>query len=279
MHEVNLINVYIIQDGKDADSMLVTNNIVIPAIFGIFAHMFKYPEIDTIAGLLGPFSVLAEVVDDLRIVLKNLEYRYIYVNPHWLKSVGIEDVHTVLGKTAVEVFSHWRGDRYIEEEKQVMEQGVTLDYFEDWINAKGEKERFRAIKAPWVEQGVVMGMVNISIPAHQQLSRESRSDIMPNVMAWLTENASDNIPISEIAEQHHMTRWSFERNFTRFAGETPSKFRLNLRIEKAKELLGDSSVSLSDLALQCGFCDQSHFTRVFRQHMGETPSQYRKRLS
>jgi AraC-like DNA-binding protein len=241
--------------------------------------MTVFPVNETIVDILGPFAVLAESVEDLRIVIKNRDHRYVYVNPHWLESVGVGDKQQVLGKTAVELFSHWRGDRYIEEEKLVMEQGEVLDYFEDWIDAKGGKERFRAIKAPWIEQGTVMGMVNISIPAHRRLSRENRSDSMPNVMAWLTENATDNIPISEIAEQHHMTRRSFERNFTRFAGETPSKFRLNLRIEKAKELLGDSSVSLSDLALQCGFCDQSHFTRVFRQHMGKTPSQYRKQLS
>lgn len=233
--------------------------------------MFEYPENDAITDILGPFSILAESVEDLRIVIKNRDHRYVYVNPYWLESVGLGDKQQVLGKTAVELFSNWRGDRYIYEEKLVMEQGEVLDYFEDWIDAKGRKERFRTIKAPWVDQGALMGMVNISIPAHRKLSRENRSDIMPNVMAWLTDNATENIPISEIAEQHHMTRRSFERNFTRFAGETPSKFRLHLRIEKAKELLGDSGVSLSDLALQCGFCDQSHFTRVFRQCMGKTP--------
>lgn len=238
--------------------------------------MAAFNEIDTITGILGPFAVLAEYVDDLRIVIKNREHRYVYVNPHWLESVGIGDKAFVIGKTAVELFSHWRGDRYIEEERLVMEQGEVLDYFEDWINAKGEKEKFRAIKAPWIENDVVMGMVNISIPAHRKLTRESRSDMMPNVMAWLTENATENIPISEIAEQHHMTRRSFERNFAQYTGETPSKFRLNLRIEKAKKYLVESSVDISELALLCGFCDQSHFTRVFRQRLGVTPANYRK---
>ncbi|MEJ6571010.1 MAG: helix-turn-helix domain-containing protein [Akkermansiaceae bacterium] len=238
--------------------------------------MSDYLITDSISALLGPFAVLAEEAHDLRVVLKNLEHRYLYVNPHWLKSVGIEDVNLVLGKTAVEVFSHWRGDRYIEEEKLVMESGETLDYFEDWLNAKGENERYRAIKAPWMEHGVIMGMVNISIPAHRQISRESRADIMPNVVEWLTGNATENVSIAEIAQRYNMSRSSFERLFTQHAGQSPSKFRLNLRIEKAKELLGDPSVMLSELALQCGFCDQSHFTRVFRQHLGQTPSQYRK---
>ncbi|KAA3439816.1 chromate resistance protein ChrB domain-containing protein [Rufibacter hautae] len=51
-----------------------------------------------------------------------------------------------------------------------------------------------------------------------------------------------------------------------------------LRIEKALSLLHTSGYSLAEVAYLTGFSDQSHFTRIFRQHMGQSPSEYRKNL-
>ena len=49
----------------------------------------------------------------------------------------------------------------------------------------------------------------------------------------------------------------------------------DLRVEKACQLLAQTGDTLSDIALACGFCDQSYFTRVFRDARGMTPRQYR----
>ena len=51
-----------------------------------------------------------------------------------------------------------------------------------------------------------------------------------------------------------------------------------LRIEKAKELLSDPSLSSGEIAYLTGFSDQSHFNRIFKKHTGNTPSEYRKSL-
>jgi AraC-like DNA-binding protein len=47
------------------------------------------------------------------------------------------------------------------------------------------------------------------------------------------------------------------------------------RIEKAKRLLSESHLALSEIAQEAGFCSQSHLTRVFRTNLGQTPQQYR----
>jgi len=53
---------------------------------------------------------------------------------------------------------------------------------------------------------------------------------------------------------------------------------MNLRIERARELLSNPALSLTDIALDCGFSSHSHMTRVFRQFLGVTPSEYRRAL-
>jgi AraC family transcriptional regulator len=48
------------------------------------------------------------------------------------------------------------------------------------------------------------------------------------------------------------------------------------RLEKAKKLLVDSDLTISDVAYDCGFASQSHLTRLFRKHLNITPKEYRQ---
>ena len=67
----------------------------------------------------------------------------------------------------------------------------------------------------------------------------------------------------------------FVRVFKATAGVSPYQYVLNLRIERAKALLGVEGASIADVALQCGFSHQEHLTRMFRRFTGVTPGRYR----
>jgi len=72
-----------------------------------------------------------------------------------------------------------------------------------------------------------------------------------------------------------MSLSTFERKFKRHFGSTPSRFIKKLRIERACEQLSNG-VDISSVALVCGFCDQSYFTKEFKSIMGITPRQFKK---
>jgi AraC family transcriptional regulator len=59
-------------------------------------------------------------------------------------------------------------------------------------------------------------------------------------------------------------------------GMTPHQYVIQQRIERARILLRDPSLSISEISLACGFTNQSHFTRLFRKHTGVTPKTYRE---
>ena len=63
----------------------------------------------------------------------------------------------------------------------------------------------------------------------------------------------------------------FSRAFRQSTGLSPHQWLLKRRVDQAKSLLRDRTLSLSDVALSCGFGDQSHFTRVFTKLTGITP--------
>jgi AraC-like DNA-binding protein len=79
----------------------------------------------------------------------------------------------------------------------------------------------------------------------------------------------------DCASQCHYSSSHFSRRFRAEFGETFARYKLTCRIDRACELLLVPGLSVSDVATLVGFTDPSYFTRIFRQRMGLTPSQFR----
>lgn len=84
----------------------------------------------------------------------------------------------------------------------------------------------------------------------------------------------DRLNFHDMAKWMDMSDFYFHRNFSRAMGLTPQNFITLLKIKKATELLA-SKKSLSEIALECGFCDQAYFTKQFKKRHGLTPTNYK----
>lgn len=82
------------------------------------------------------------------------------------------------------------------------------------------------------------------------------------------------LSIIQIAAVCNLTRSHFSRAFKINTGLSPQAWRLQARMEKAKQLLA-SEVPITDVSLECGFCDQAHFTRAFSRLVGQPPKAWR----
>jgi AraC family transcriptional regulator len=86
------------------------------------------------------------------------------------------------------------------------------------------------------------------------------------------------VPLADVARECRLSTSHFQRAFRRTVGMAPHKWLLSRRIELAKEKLRDGRLPLSDVALACGFGDQSHLTRVFTRLVGTSPGAWRRVL-
>ena len=68
----------------------------------------------------------------------------------------------------------------------------------------------------------------------------------------------------------------FSRSFKQSVGIAPYQYLMQQRVERAKQLLKKQAISIGDIALDCGFANQTHLTKVFRQMTGVTPKAYQK---
>jgi AraC family transcriptional regulator len=73
-----------------------------------------------------------------------------------------------------------------------------------------------------------------------------------------------------------MSESHFSRSFKRSVGIAPHQYLMQQRVERAKQLLKRQAISISHIALDCGFANQTHLTKVFRQMTGVTPKAYQK---
>ncbi|MBP0437345.1 helix-turn-helix domain-containing protein [Tianweitania sediminis] len=94
--------------------------------------------------------------------------------------------------------------------------------------------------------------------------------------AYVDAHLHGNLPVLDLAG---VTGWSqrhFARIFRQSKGQTPHDWIVAKRVDRAKALLGERDLSLAEIALCCGFADQSHFTTSFRKLTGFTPLRWRR---
>ncbi|WP_231382217.1 helix-turn-helix transcriptional regulator, partial [Sphingobium indicum] len=84
------------------------------------------------------------------------------------------------------------------------------------------------------------------------------------------------IAISDVARACRLSMSYFVRAFSNTVGVAPYSWFIGQRIILAKDLLAQSHVPLVEIALECGFVDQSHFTNTFVRRVGTTPLQWRR---
>jgi AraC family transcriptional regulator len=104
------------------------------------------------------------------------------------------------------------------------------------------------------------------------LSRQKLKQATEYIQAHLGENLS----LSEVANELGMSQYYFCRLFKQSTGVSPHQYLIRQRVEQAKHLLKNPERSITWIALECGFANQSHFAKCFRQHTGMNPNQFRK---
>jgi AraC family transcriptional regulator len=94
------------------------------------------------------------------------------------------------------------------------------------------------------------------------------------VKEYIKVHLDRDLKLTEIAAIAQMSPYHFLRLFKQSTGVTPHQYILQSRIDKAKYLLQQSELSMTEIAMRVGFCDQSHLTRCFKRILGVTPKQF-----
>lgn len=96
------------------------------------------------------------------------------------------------------------------------------------------------------------------------------------VAEFIKNNYSENYTVQYYANICNMEIKYFIKLFKKYIGVSPQRFRTNIRIEKAKELLINSDMNNEDITYAVGYSDPLYFSRVFKKHTGVSPRVFRE---
>jgi AraC family transcriptional regulator len=102
---------------------------------------------------------------------------------------------------------------------------------------------------------------------------------LKRVIDYIKANLTQDLSILDLATLTGISESHFSRSFKQSTGISPYQYLMQQRVERAKQLLENRSIAISTIALDCGFANQTHLTKVFRQMTRMTPKAYQKRLS
>ena len=103
-------------------------------------------------------------------------------------------------------------------------------------------------------------------------------DRILTMMAFIQENFAEKLTLEEIADSAAVSTRECLRCFRAAIHQSPMEYLIEYRVQMAKKLLDTTDLSITDIALRCGFNSNSYFTKLFHRSCGKTPNAYRKEL-
>lgn len=103
----------------------------------------------------------------------------------------------------------------------------------------------------------------------------NNNELLKKAYAYISQNYSKQITLSDVAEYVHLNPTYLSTTFKKTSGYSFKYYLNSVRIEESKRLLSNTDYSILDIAIACGFQDQSYFTKTFKKFTGLTPGQFR----
>jgi AraC-like DNA-binding protein/ligand-binding sensor protein len=121
---------------------------------------------------------------------------------------------------------------------------------------------------------------HLSIVANQVVFRSEHAEApsMTKARDFIAANFAEDLKLAQVAQAVHMSSFYFCKQFKKATGLNFTNYLSRVRVEKAKQLLLDPHLRVSEIAFECGFQSLTHFNRIFRKLVGEAPTAYRTTL-
>ena len=171
--------------------------------------------------------------------------------------------------------------------QQDMRSTLAKDRMSDPIVRKLQECLLESVERPDQASRLFVEHIRLALNAHlshgcgvNTAEKTARDGLAP----WQERRAKElidarlgsEVRLAELAHECELSPGHFARAFKRTTGKSPYRWLLERRIERSQQLLRTSGLPVAEIALKCGFADQSHFTRVFTQTAGMSPRAWQR---
>lgn len=177
-------------------------------------------------------------------------------------------------------FDFWRRRGLLRPERPVLRLGA-VEYWQQRLVSVLEREAPRAHGAPLRAMGRFLDVLAEMLATDDARTREPPRD------AWLEKSLrllgqrgpKGWTAPQEVARQVGLSYENFRKRFVQASGESPGQYQKRRRLDWARAAIYQGDRTIKQIADELGFCDVFHFSKAFKQIVGATPSEYRRRVS
>jgi AraC-like DNA-binding protein len=223
---------------------------------------------------------LFDRIPDLVFFVKDVEARYAVVNQTLVDRCGVAGKDDLLGRTVMDVFPAPYNRSYHEQDMRVLGGGSPVtDQLELHLYVRGDPGWCITNKVPLLDgDGVISGLIGLSKDLHAPAEEGGGFRELADSIRYIQSRYGDSLRVEELATMSSLSVYQYERRMKKIFHVTAGQFIIKTRIDAARRLLETTDKPIVDVAVECGFFDQSAFTRQFRATTGLTPGNYRKQM-
>lgn len=242
-------------------------------------NSYRPVDKDAFVGSVSLLLPLLNTLPNVVFFVKNSQAQYQIANKTLLKRCNLQKHDDIVGFTSEQMFLHRQGKEYTLQDKRVLAQGKSVvDNLELHSYASGKLGWCITNKLPIYDiNGRIVAMVGISVDIDDDDERILRKHArLAEVVTFVRAHLDTRIAIADLAELASLSVSQLERTFKSVLNISPSQLVQKLRLEHAITLLAAPEMSITRIALKCGYNDHSAFSRQFKQFTGMSPTQFRR---
>ena len=240
---------------------------------------FKSPA-RFLSQLAEPFTgeALFDCLGDLVFFIKNIRGEYVVVNQTLVDRCGRRDKSELVGRRADEIFPAPLGQSYRAQDERVLKTAWAVrNQLELHVYPSGARGWCLTNKLPLRDRaGSVVGLVGISKDLQAANERGADYSRVARVVQHIQTNFGEPLRVQELAARAGFSAYQLEQRVRKIFQLTAGQLIQKVRMEHALRQLRETDAAIAAIALDCGYSDQSAFTRQFRQAVGLSPSECRR---
>jgi len=232
----------------------------------------------TRAGLV---EELFDLLPDVVFFVKDVACRYVAVNSTLVRRLGGRRREDLIGRTTRDLFPAPLGQRYLEQDLSVCRSGKPIqELLELHLYPDGSEGWCVTDKRPLPgDDGRIVGLTGVSRDVPPGAADDPSLADLSEAVRRIHDEFDRPLRVDELAATAQLSTYRFNRRIKALFGLTPTQLLIKTRIDAARRMLAGGAATVAEIALSCGYCDQSAFTRQFKRVVGLTPVQYREHTS
>lgn len=225
-----------------------------------------------------PAEEMFDLIPNVVFFVKNSAGCYVSVNQTLVERSGRKSKAELIGCSPSEILGNHLGKGYEEQDQKVLQSGQQLvDELELHVYQNREVGWCLTAKRPLLgKNNEVVGLVGVSRDLKLPDVTSDDFDRISDVVEFAQERIANPPSLAELADIAGMSVYQLDRRMKKLYDLPTGQWLLKIRIDQASRLLLNSDLPIADIAMDCGYGDQSAFTRQFRRTTGQTPSTFRK---